>query len=280
MLDDWHLAAASADFARYFGHLADDAVFLGTDATERWTKAAFETYARPHFAKGKAWTFRATRRAVRFAGSGYAWFDEDLETLGLGPARGSGVLALRDGRWRIVQYNLALTVPNERFALVREAAGASAVLEATSTDPVARLAWLGGSWVTRVDDEVIEESWLPPSGAAMVGSSRTVKVGATGPARGGEEAFFEHLLVRVRDGRLVYVAQPRGAAATEFAEVPTNEATAVVFENAAHDWPKRITYRKADGRLRVTVEGAPGQRVVTYTLTPALIARRTKPTTD
>jgi ketosteroid isomerase-like protein len=70
VLDDWHAAAAQADEACYFGHLAEDAVFLGTDATERWTKAQFQAYAHPYFAKGKAWTFRATRRAVTFSADG------------------------------------------------------------------------------------------------------------------------------------------------------------------------------------------------------------------
>lgn len=113
ILDDFHLAAAQADETRYFGHLDDSAVFLGTDATERWTKAQFQAYAHPYFAKGKAWSFRATRRAITLAPDGMsAWFDEDLSTPNLGPCRGSGVLLLKDGAWKIVQYNLAFTVPN------------------------------------------------------------------------------------------------------------------------------------------------------------------------
>ncbi len=51
---------------------------------------------------------------------GYAFFDEDLVTEGLGPARGSGVLERTDAGWRIAQYNLALTIPNERFAEIRQ----------------------------------------------------------------------------------------------------------------------------------------------------------------
>jgi ketosteroid isomerase-like protein len=121
VLDDWHDAAAGADEARYFGHLAEDAVFLGTDATERWDKAAFRAYAHPHFARGKAWRFRAARRAVVMGGADVAWFDEDLVTERLGPARGSGVAVRRAGRWQIAHYNLAVTVPNERFEAVREA---------------------------------------------------------------------------------------------------------------------------------------------------------------
>src|SRR4029079_15644344 len=93
VLDDWHDAAAHADEDRYFGHLAEDAVFLGTDATERWDKAAFRVYSHPHFASGKAWSFKSIRREIAIDPGGViAWFDEDLDTPNLGPARGSGVL--------------------------------------------------------------------------------------------------------------------------------------------------------------------------------------------
>ena len=49
-----------------------------------------------------------------------AWFEEDLETPNLGPARGSGVLAWSGGRWLIEQYVLSITVPNERFKEVKD----------------------------------------------------------------------------------------------------------------------------------------------------------------
>jgi len=118
-LDDFHDAAARADEDRYFAHFAPGGVFLGTDATERWEAPAFRAYAHPHFARGKAWSFRAARRAVTVRGD-LAWFDEDLETQNLGPARGSGVLSLRGGKWLIDQYVLSITVPNQRFRAVRD----------------------------------------------------------------------------------------------------------------------------------------------------------------
>src|ERR1700704_6387750 len=118
-LDDFHDAAARADEGRYFAHFASGGVFLGTDATERWDVAAFRAYAHPHFAKGKAWSFRAGRRSVTVSGD-RAWFDEDLETQNLGPARGSGVLSLQGGKWLIEQYVLSITVPNGRFRAVRD----------------------------------------------------------------------------------------------------------------------------------------------------------------
>ena len=118
-LDDFHDAAARADEERYFAHFALSGAFLGTDATEQWDVAAFRAFAHPYFARGKAWAFHATRRAIVVRGE-TAWFDEDLATDTLGPARGSGVLVLRDGRWLIEQYVLSITVPNERFRDVRE----------------------------------------------------------------------------------------------------------------------------------------------------------------
>ena len=120
VLDDWHLAAAQADEVRYFAHMAPDAVFLGTDATERWAKPAFQAWAHPFFARGRAWSFRATRRALAFSADGrMAWFDEDLATPNLGPCRGSGVLSLDGGRWLLRQYNLSVPIPNALMAAVK-----------------------------------------------------------------------------------------------------------------------------------------------------------------
>ena len=122
-LDRFHAAAAAADEGAYFSFFAEGGVFLGTDAKERWTVPEFRAYAHPRFASGKAWSFRATRRDLSVRGT-LAWFDEDLDTPNLGPARGSGVL-VRDakGDWKVAQYNLSIPIPNERFADVRKVIG-------------------------------------------------------------------------------------------------------------------------------------------------------------
>ncbi|MBL8727373.1 MAG: nuclear transport factor 2 family protein [Planctomycetes bacterium] len=113
-LDDFHDAAAKGDEARYFAILPDDAVFLGTDASERWTGAEFRAFALPYFERGPAWTYVPLRRFVTLADGGeLAWFDEVLDNEAYGGCRGSGVLQRRGERWVLRQYNLTIPVPNE-----------------------------------------------------------------------------------------------------------------------------------------------------------------------
>lgn len=113
-LDDFHQAASAADEERYFRHFAPDGVFLGTDATERWTKLEFREYAHPYFSRGKGWTFTPTARHVAVSSRGdVAWFDERLDSASYGECRGSGVLEKIDGRWEVQQYNLTIPIPND-----------------------------------------------------------------------------------------------------------------------------------------------------------------------
>lgn len=277
MLDDWHDAAAKADEARYFSHLHHDAVFLGTDASERWDKAAFQKYAHPHFAKGKAWSFRASRRAIMLdAGGTMAHFDEDLDTENLGPARGSGVVAWADNRWVLLHYNLTLTIPNSRFEAAKDAVAA---VYLQSEDQLGRVAFLAGSWVARVPGgERAEEHWTSAEGGTLIGSARTIA--------GGGTTFFEHLRIEERaPGELVYIASPRGAAPTEFRLVRASASPPeVVFENLEHDWPKRITYRlDRAGRttkLFVRAEAGPGEQVDTWSFERAVVERGPAPATE
>ncbi len=113
-IDAWHAAAAAADEEKYFSYFAPDAVFLGTDATERWTRDEFRAFAHPYFAKGKAWSFKSVKRWITVAPDRrVAWFDEALATPNLGPCRGSGVLVATKAGWKIAQYNLSIPIPND-----------------------------------------------------------------------------------------------------------------------------------------------------------------------
>jgi len=110
-LDAFHHAAAVADEAAYFGAMTEDFVFVGTDASERWTRAAFETFARPHFEKESAWVYTSVERHVSVRGD-VAWFDERLRSASYGETRGSGVLIRQGESWKIAQYVLSFPIPN------------------------------------------------------------------------------------------------------------------------------------------------------------------------
>ena len=114
VLNDWHNAAAEADFDRYFGYFADStSIFMGTDATERWNVTEFKAYSEPVFARGRGCNFTPINRFVNIAENGKtAWFDEELSTPNLGPSRGTGVLILVNGNWKIAHYSLTVPIPN------------------------------------------------------------------------------------------------------------------------------------------------------------------------
>jgi len=116
-IDALHAAASRADADAYFAIFAPDAIFLGTDATERWTVEQFRAWAAPYFSRGQGWTYVLTERHVFLSAAGdVAWFDERLHNDKYGEVRGSGVLVDGPHGWRIAQYNLAMPVPNELAA--------------------------------------------------------------------------------------------------------------------------------------------------------------------
>ena len=113
VLDSWHQAAKDANFENYFNLMSENAVFIGTDATENWTKKEFQAYAKPHFDKGKAWSFSSLERNIYFSeDKKTAWFDELLDTQ-MKICRGSGVLTKVKNNWKITHYVLSMSIPNE-----------------------------------------------------------------------------------------------------------------------------------------------------------------------
>lgn len=135
VLDRLNVASAAADGPAYFAQFAPDARFVGTDASEHWSLGEFRAFAEPYFAQGKGWSYPATERTITIAAIEcrcVAWFEEKLTNTAYGETRGSGVLRLIDGQWKIEQYVLSFVVPNDASKAVVEAiaaqkAGAAAV---------------------------------------------------------------------------------------------------------------------------------------------------------
>ena len=112
-LNALHHNASIANFDKYFSLYHDSAIFIGTDASEVWTKEAFQAYAKPHFDKGRGWTYQPRNRHVYFSPShDVAWFDELLDNESLGETRGTGVLIKEGETWKVTQYHLTIPIPN------------------------------------------------------------------------------------------------------------------------------------------------------------------------
>lgn len=116
LVDRWHQAAATADEDVFFGSMTPDGIYIGTDASEHWQRDSMRAWSAPYFERDTAWAFTPYDRHIFYdAGSGYAWWDELLETW-MGVCRGSGVARREpDGTWKIAHYHLSLTVPNEKI---------------------------------------------------------------------------------------------------------------------------------------------------------------------
>lgn len=146
----------------------------------------------------------------------------------------------------IVRSNIELTPGVGSVGLYRQAKDIPMPTPAKAT--ISDLAWLSGTWAgTRGTNNAIsfEERWSPPKGGAMLATSRTVNR--------ERMSAFEFLRIVEREGGLVYIAQPGGAAPTEFvlSELTGKRA---VFDNPRHDYPKRIIYElSAEGGLTATI---------------------------
>ncbi len=109
VLNQFHTAASKADWDTYLALTADDLVFIGTDASERWSKEDLKTYG----AASNGWTYTPKERHVDITPDGNtAWFDELLDQVKYGTSRGTGVLIRTNDGWKIQQYHLTFPIPN------------------------------------------------------------------------------------------------------------------------------------------------------------------------
>ena len=115
VLDSLNIAANNADYKKYFSYFTESATYNGTDATENWDKKSFMTWAKPYFDAKTTWNFKSLKRNIYFGEhTDIAWFDELLSTQ-MKICRGSGVAVKQDGKWKIQQYVLSMTIPNSQL---------------------------------------------------------------------------------------------------------------------------------------------------------------------
>jgi hypothetical protein len=119
------------------------------------------------------------------------------------------------------------------------------------------LRWMSGCWTTSRGTVVTDEMWMVPRGGVMLGVARTVN--------GTQLREAEFTRIFARGDTLVYAASPSNQASAEFSARRATH-TEIVFENLAHDYPKRIVYRAVPpDSLHAYVEGAAeGERRIWY----------------
>jgi len=109
----FHQAAANANLAQYFNLLTENAIYLGTDANERWTKTTFKEYVEPLFKQGHGWLYSKIARNIILSEDGQsAFFDELLSNKNYGLCRSTGLLLKTPQGWKIAQYSLSVPLPN------------------------------------------------------------------------------------------------------------------------------------------------------------------------
>lgn len=107
LLNQLHESAVSADWATYFTLYHPDAIFIGTDATERWNMTQFKAFATPT----KGWRYDLQSRHLLQIGD-VVVFDEQLFSPAYGVSRGTGALINTENGWKIAQYHLSFPIPN------------------------------------------------------------------------------------------------------------------------------------------------------------------------
>jgi hypothetical protein len=127
-------------------------------------------------------------------------------------------------------------------------AGAVAAEESATAKPTLEdFAWLAGQWRIENGKRVVDEHWMSPAGGLMMGMARAIE--------GGKVEYEFTLLRQEPNGDIVYVASPSKQREAIFRLTSLTNGEAV-FENPAHDFPKKIIYaRRPDGSLLAAIEG-------------------------
>jgi hypothetical protein len=111
------------------------------------------------------------------------------------------------------------------------------------------LGWLAGSWAQRSAEATMEVQIGSPAGNMVLSHWKSTDAN-------GKVDFFEFEKIAINEeGNVLLAPYPFGTEGVSFPATEISESKAV-FENPAHDFPRRISYEKLpEDRLGVRVEG-------------------------
>jgi hypothetical protein len=144
-----------------------------------------------------------------------------------------------------LRRSLSMPLPRPAVLAALATLAAAPVAAQQPQRPLAALAFMAGCW--RGDagvDRTIEEQWTAANSNVMLATTRYLDDN-TGRTRGWE---FSRI-VADSAGIVLYPA-PAGSQRGRFRLAPSRAGEAV-FQDPSHDSPKRIIYRRVDGRRMV-----------------------------
>lgn len=126
-----------------------------------------------------------------------------------------------------------------------------AAASAADCNSLDALRWLAGDWVAHGEDSSFHESWAESAPRTLEGTG-IERASADGSVRGTEELR----LVQMGDG-VFYIAKVAHNALPVAFRLTSCSDGRYVFENPAHDFPRRVEYRHT-GEAGLTVQVSDG----------------------
>jgi hypothetical protein len=123
------------------------------------------------------------------------------------------------------------------------------------------LVWMAGCWIAQNGTATFEEQWMKPADSVMLGMSRTQKADRV--------IFHEFMRIDTQGASLVFTPRigTRQTPVDFLAAKATSEE--VVFENAKHDFPQRISYKKTADGMTARIETMDGKRAQDFRFKPS-----------
>lgn len=110
--------------------------------------------------------------------------------------------------------------------------------ETVETDKIKLADWLIGNWENTSPEGILTENWQKLNDSTFNASSYFIK--------GKDTLHFETIVLAQKGETLTYFATVKGQNEDKAVSFPSTAETAdkLVFENAKHDYPQKITYTK------------------------------------
>ncbi len=117
-------------------------------------------------------------------------------------------------------------------------------------DKLEKMNWLIGNWEQKLPDGTLKETWTKKNDSIFSGDSYFINTKDT--------VHFESITLTQKDEELIYSAAVIGQNNDEPVDfkLSSDANTSFTFENPAHDYPQKITYKKVnETNLVATISG-------------------------